>query len=489
MVQWKGSTQKEQAGEKAANLDSIESFDVPNFFVLTKSEVENIVESKEPQRIANQKLPEEKMQEVKEAYQDIGVSSEVRKASGQARNLVGNQRESQRVSIRISSNNNQTQYKLNVGASGLEDAIKEIITSYYERNNEAPALIFQKMIEPEYTGAVINSYTRTHSLVEMVEGLGHSLEEGITVPELYLLKNSKVQETRSPEKQVKVSRNPMNGQRRTRTVSKTSVTFKNTEIEDLAKKTSREGLSIKFVYKRGSFYAVDAFKARPVNTNPDLEALKVSEGEIKGREGRDYILSEETTKTEKPLVSKKGGYTSTEPQRKRREKTPAVVSLKNKQKIRGKEKQKTSPHKTEQKQEARTESNEPKPSGQQKTETESLGVTATEVRPIKTFSELSDNPFSYQESNKKFADTCEEILAEKPELIDARNINQDALIQALKTLENIKILATENVSGQLIKQVIKSGVEVLAVPEESIDKTSQRLLRQEKRFIMDNLRE
>jgi hypothetical protein len=473
MVQWKGNTQREQVGEKAASLESLEKFNVPNFFVLTKSEVGEFLESREPEEIANQKLPEDVVEEVREAYQDIGVSSEVRNASGEARNLVGNQRESQRVSVRISGNDNMAEYRLNVGASGLEESIRKVLSSYYRENSETPAIVFQKMIEPEYTGAVVNKYTRRHSLVEIVEGLGHSLEEGITVPEFYLLNNSAVQEKRIPGKQVKVSRNPMNGQRRTRTISKNSPTFQDSEIEDLARKASTEGLSVKFAYKRGSFYVVDAFDSKPMSVEPDLEALKVSEGEIKGREGRDYILSDETRKTEKPLVAKKGGYTSTDSQRKRKEGLPAVVSLQNTQKIKDSS--------------SVAKQNKPEENIVRDISANFPGVTATEVRTVNEFPELSENPFSFQEKESKFAESCEQILSEDSSLIDARDIDEKALLKSIESVD-AKVLAVEEVSDDLLEKVVEQGVEILAVPGQSIEKVSKRLLREEKRFIMRNIR-
>ncbi|MFB6100609.1 MAG: PEP/pyruvate-binding domain-containing protein [Candidatus Nanohalobium sp.] len=485
MVQWKGNVQREEAGEKAANLESLENFEVPNFFVLTKSEVEDFLESRDPQRIANQKIPEDLVEKVKSAYQDIGMASEVRNASGQARNLVGNQRESQRVSVRISSSENLAEYKLNVGASGLEEALRKVLSSYYRENSDTPAIIFQKMIEPEYTGAVIKNYTRRHSLVEIVEGLGHSLEEGITVPEFYLLNDASVQDTRVPDKQVKVTRNPMNGQRRTRTISNSSPTFQNSEIEDLAKKASREGLSIKFVYKRGSFYIVDAFKTEPINVESDLKALKVSEGEIEGREGEDYILSDETRRADRPLVAKKGGYTTTDSQQMRASGLPAVVSLENEDRIRAGSSSRQ--QKRRQRGRREDEGNVSEVSDASK-EVSFSGVAATEVRSIDQFPGLSENPFSYQDSEQEFADSCEEILVEDPDLVDGRDIEDAALLRCLEVVENVRVLAIRSVSEEVLRAVVENGVEVVAVPDGSVEQVSQRILRKEKRFIMENLR-
>jgi hypothetical protein len=474
MVQWKGNIRREEAGDKAANLESLERFDVPNFFVLTKSEVKEFLDSRDPERISNNQLSGELVEAVKEAYRDIGMSSEVRNSTGRARNLVGNQRESQRVSIRVSENENNAEYKLNIGASDLEQALREVLTSYFRENSETPAVIFQKMIEPEYSGAVINNYTRRHSLVEMVEGLGHSLEEGITVPEFYLLEENSVIDTRAPDKQVKVSRNPMNGQRRTRRVSNSSSAFQNSEIEDLREKSSREDLGVKFVYKRGSFYAVDAFENRPLNVEPDLSALKVSEGEIEGREGRDYVHSDETQGADRPLVAEKGGFTSTHSQRMRRKNLPAVVSLENPDELHNSGK------------DAGERSNEDRNAS---TSTDISSVTATEIRTLEEFPQLSENPFSFQESEQKFAETCEEILSDEPEFIDGRSIEEKALYRCLDLVDQVRILAVETVSEEVVDKVLENSVEVLAVPRDLREEAEKRILRQEKRFMLENLRD
>lgn len=471
MVQWKGNIDREEAGDKAANLDEIERFKVPNFFVLTKTEVEELLNSREPRRIANQEIPEEISEKMKEAYKEIGMSSEVRNASGQARNLVGNQRESQRVSVRISNNSNQAEHSLNVGTSGLENVIRTILASYFQENSEIPAILFQKMIEPEHTGAVIKNYTSRHTLVEMVEGLGHSLEEGKTVPEFYLIQNSSVQNVRVPEKQVEITRNPMNGQRRTRTISKNSPTFQNSEIEELAKKASREGYSIKFVYKRGSFYVVDAFKNTPLDVDPDLEALKVSEGEITGEKGRDYKIAEKLDRTETPAIARKGGYTTSRAQDKRRKKVPAVVSLKETSKL------------------EKTDSGQGDSNTEHvQKETREVQVTATEVRSVKEFPELSGNPFSFSEEQEKFSDSLEEVLSEKKSFVDARNLREDAMVRLFE-LTDLEILAVEQPSEKVLEKLVDEGLEVLAVPEPQVETVKKRLERQERKYILSRLRD
>jgi len=482
MVQWKGNLDQKQVGKKASNLDSINDLEVPNFFVLTKREVGRYLESENPREILNQTLPEELEESIHEAYDEIGMSSEVRNASGQARNLVGGQRENQKVSIRISSESQNSDYKLNVGASKLENALKQVLASHYQENDSTPAVIFQKMIEPDYTGAVIKNYTRRHALVETVEGLGHSLEEGITTPEFYLLENSSVTQKRIPQKQVKVTRNPMNGQRRTRTVSKNSQSFQNNEINKIARKASRTGLSLKFAYKRGTFYIVDAFKTESLNIKPDLEALKVSEGEITGRRGEDYIVVDEPRETRKPQVAKKGGYTSKVAYHARRNQLPAVFSLEDTEKLETEEKSKQEPKAQETNQHAEVPINKEGSVGV------ASAVAATEVRSITDFPQLSNNPFNLDESDVKFADSCEQILAEEPELIDGRDIKEEALLKAIKTVDEIRVLVVEEASERVLEKVVKQGIEILAVPEKNIRSARRELLRKEKQFILDNLR-
>ncbi|QGA81012.1 PEP/pyruvate-binding domain-containing protein [Candidatus Nanohalobium constans] len=480
MVQWKGNLDRKQVGSKAAQLGSIQAFEVPNFFVLTKREVGKYLKN-DPRQLLNSEVPEELSEEIYDAYDDIGMSSEVRKASGQARDLVGGQRENQRVSVRISDGDSQSKYRLNVGSSDLETALKEVLASYYQENDSTPAVIFQKMIEPDYTGAVVQNYTRRHSIVEVVEGLGHSLEEGGTVPEFYLLQNKSIIDTRVPRKQVKVTRNPMNGQRRTRTVSKNSQTFQDSEVRDLAKKAEREGVSLKFVYKRGTFYIVDAFQTDSLNVDPDLEALKVSEGEITGRQGEDYRLVDKPEDINIPQVARKGGFTSTKAQEARRKGIPAVFSLQSTDKINTENESQQEPGRRPRNNQNTEETSETVPGVS--------SVTAIEIRSIRDFPQLLENPFNIQDSEVEFAETCEEILAESPELVDSREISSEALVKALETVSDIRVLALDEASDSLLYSVVENGVEVLAVPEDEKEGFRKQVLRAEKKFMLDQIRD
>ncbi|MFB6148006.1 MAG: PEP/pyruvate-binding domain-containing protein, partial [Candidatus Nanohaloarchaea archaeon] len=209
MVQWKGEITREEAGGKAARLDSVESFNVPNFFVIERGEIAQLArDAGTAEELMQQEFPEELGERIENAYGEIGMSSEVREASGRARNLVGGQRNGQRVSVRVSGDRQGVfDYRLNVGASSLEEAIKQVAGSFYrvETEHEDPAIIVQKMVDPGYTGAAITNYMGGKSLVEAVEGLGVPLEKGITTPVMYLVDDT-VEQERIPEQQVTVSR-------------------------------------------------------------------------------------------------------------------------------------------------------------------------------------------------------------------------------------------------------------------------------------------
>jgi len=122
------------------------------------------------------------------------------------------------VSVRISSSEKGLyESRLNIGSSKLVEAIKQVGTSYYEKNDDHPAIIVQKMVEPDYSGALVTDYLGRYGLLEVVEGLGTSLEKGITKPHLYLFDDQKLLDSRAADSQIKITRNPINGQQKTKT--------------------------------------------------------------------------------------------------------------------------------------------------------------------------------------------------------------------------------------------------------------------------------
>lgn len=104
---------------------------------------------RDPQEILNESIEPD---DLKEAYKDVVMSSEVRNDSSRARNLVGRQWDKSKASVRI-SDNAEADYELDVGSSGLKVALKQVVASYFENEGQGyPNIIVQKMIEAEYTG-------------------------------------------------------------------------------------------------------------------------------------------------------------------------------------------------------------------------------------------------------------------------------------------------------------------------------------------------
>jgi len=496
MVQWQGEIDREKSGVKAANLDSINSLEVPNFFTITKQEVKQFVgREKDPQQILNATIPSNLMQKIKDAQDEIGMSSEVRNASGRAKNLVGGQRDSQRVSIRISDKEKGLyDYELNVGTSNLEKALKKVIASYYSAGKQQyPAIIIQKMVEPGETGTAVLNFSKNYSLFESTEGLGNSLEEGLTTPDLYLANDEGIQAKKIPEKQVKMSRNPMNGKKRKRKVRRNSGSFNDREVKNFITKAKREGLSLKFVHKRGTFYIVDAFESQEVSNQEGLEGLRVSQGEIEGRAGVEIALSEQTASPEDYenfLIARKGGYVSTDAQRARSENKPSVFSFTGKieeeQEVYMSEKsveiqkpQKTSPDATSGK----------KVSG---------AVTATEVLTLESNKVNIDSPFSgYKIKDVEFA--SEQILQSYREVLefsgstfvlDARSLQGKALLNSLNYLEaDHKYLVVDRPDQDLLREGVKQEIDCVITSEGLKSGVERILAKEEKRIILDHIRE
>lgn len=495
MVQWQGEINKEQSGLKAARLDSIDSLEVPNFFTITREEVKQFVgREKDPKEIMNSKIPSDLMQKIKEAQEEIGMSSEVRNASGRAKNLVGGQRDSQRVSIRVSDEEKGLyDYELNVGTSNLEKALKKVIASYYREEKEGnPAVIIQKMVEPGETGSVILNFTERFSLFEATEGLGDSLEQGITTPEIYLVDDEAVKGKRVPQEQVKMTRNPMNGQDRRRKVKRSSSAFGESKVENFAEKVSREALSVKFVHKRGTFYVVDAFKAEQVSDQETVEGLRVSEGEIEGRAGVEVSLSDQTVGPEdfkNSLIARRGGFVSTDAQRARAEGKPAVFSFSGE---------------LEEEQEIfipsrDVEIKEPRAIDKSGEDIEgSTGeVTATEVIPLESPQVNLTSPFSgYSIKGEELE--AEDIVKSYREVLefsgdifvlDARELDGEALLNSAEYLDaEEKYYLISRPERGLLRKAVEEDASVIA-PEKILKETERVLAQEEKRLILEHVRE
>ncbi len=533
MVEWKGKINGE-VGARAAMLDQVEDFQVPNFFVITGDETAKLFgDSKDPEQVLNTQLNSSMKSEIKDAYGEIGMSSEVRTADGRAKNLVGGQRNSQLVSVRISgSEKGVYESRLNVGSSKLVEAIKQVATSYYERNDDHPSIIVQKMVEPDYSGALITNYLGEYGLMEVVEGLGESLEEGITKPHLYLFDEEKVLDSRAADTQVKITRNPINGQQKTKSIDSSSLPFSNSEARDFYQKVSRQDLNVKFAYKRGSFYVVDAWRPKRNDNSredfghqnrsvsePELSAIRVSEGEIKGKAGRDIIYTDQAVSPEKyeeALISRKGGFTSTDAQRARRAGKPALFSfegnLSNGQQIDLDSKQidlngdtssrsSTNPFSSMSNQDSSNKSIDEDSTGVDQ-------VVASEILPVdpsRGQGVYISPPFGpgYSVTDRKlregeavpesgYVGSYSQIFdfdGEKA-VVDTRQLEERGLEQALEYIEaDLKILITDKVDVNVIYTAVENGFDVFAAPEGQLDDLRQQVLSAEKKFMMEKLQD
>ena len=494
MVQWQGEIDREKSGLKAAKLDSINGLEVPNFFTITREEVKNFIgREKDPQQILNSTIPSDLMQEIKDAQEEIGMSSEVRNASGRAKNLVGGQRDSQRVSIRISDKEKGIyEYELNVGSSNIEKALKNVLASYYSTGKkDYPAIIIQKMVEPGETGTAVLNFTRDYSLFEATEGLGNSLEEGITNPDLYLVNDEGIKAKKIPEKQIKMSRNPMNGQKRKREVTKNGASFNDREVQNFIQKVKRQGLSVKFVHKRGTFYIVDAFESEQVSQQETLEGLRVSEGKIEGRAGVEVALSDQTAGPgdfENSLIARRGGFVSSDAQKARSEGKPAVYSFSGD--IEEEQELYIPERNVEIKEPENTVSNTNGGAGAVS------AVTATEVLALDSEDVNITSPFSgYEVKGLELA--SEEILQSYREVLefsgdvfvlDSREMSGEALINSMEYLRaEEKYIVVSDIQKQVLRKAVEEEMSVI-VPEGLKTDVDRVLAEQEKKLILDNVR-
>lgn len=536
MVEWKGKINGE-VGARAAMLDQVENYQVPNFFVITGAETAKLFgEAKDPQQVLNTQLNSDMKSEIKDAYGEIGMSSEVRTADGRAKNLVGGQRNSQLVSVRVSgSEKGVYESRLNVGSSKLVEAIKQVATSYYEKNDDHPSIIVQKMVEPDYSGALITDYLIEYGLLEAVEGLGTSLENGITKPHVYLFDDENVVNSSAADNQIKLTRNPINGQQKRKNIDSSSLPFSNSEAGNFYQKISQQNLNVKFAYKRGSFYIVDAWRSvrersdsegfgrekRSVS-EPKLSALRVSEGDIKGKAGRDIIYTDQTVppeKYKKALISRKGGFTSTDAQKARKAGKPAIFSfegdLSNGQQIQL-DSREVDLNRDTKKESSRSNpfsnmSNSDKSDDRGMDSGSSSGidqVVASEVLPVDPSRERGvyiSPPFGpgYSVTDRQLRDG--EAVPESGYLggysqifdfngekavVDTRQLEERGLEQALEYIEaDLKILIVDDTDRKIIQVAVKNGFDVFAAPEHQLEVLRQQVLSAEKKFMMEKLRE
>lgn len=531
MVQWKGEI-AEESGQKAQLLDNLDEFNVPNFFVITPDEVGRLFQSEsDPQEVLNASINRSMKREIKDAYDEVGMSSEVREASGKAKSLVGGQRNGQLVTIRVSdSQKEQYSYKLNVGSSNFFESLKQVVSSYYKHNNDNPSVIIQKMVEPGFTGSVKSEGLET--VVETVKGIGTSLEEGLTRPNVCYFRGSRLEKRFVPEEQLEISRNPVRGENQRKKIEPEEP-FEREEVEDFVRKMRSEDLNLKFVYKRGGFHVVDASRNEGEQEGFKIseEGFRVSKGEINGLVGDNVEFSDQTMSPEEyqdALIARKGGYTSRDAYHARKSGKPAIFRYNGEDLESGQRVQASSDESKVEKQETRERgignanmssrardnrdslnSQESNPFREQESKAFSDEVLATEVLPIDPrkgrgvfLKRKGRNGYSVDDQSaaagvrgvprEGYLSSFEDVFAFEGDsaVLDARRMPERGLKQALEYLEaDLKILLVENPERELLKQAVESGVEAIGCPDKRVDRISEVVASFEKKFIMDKLRD
>ena len=262
-----------------------------------------------------------------------------------------------------------------------------------------------------------------------------------------------------PEIQKKVTRNPMTGDYRNKRVREPDRPFSRSEIEEFAEKASN---SVKFVYKRGSFFVVDAFNAQ--SEIQDIEEIRVSLGEMNGTIGREISFSEETVPPEQyetGLVAKKGGYTSTDAEKARKAGKPAIFSS------------------DREEGEKIGETTQTKPSNSQELNT----VSATDIETISNLERDYNREQAYLENfSGIFAFEGDEAI------LDARVMPREGLESALDYIQGEVTVLLDEVDGNVLYSIVENDFSV-GVSSSRLSEFESALERAERRFMLDKLRE
>jgi hypothetical protein len=473
MVVWDDQNMDRGVGTKARNLSQIESLPVPRFFVIKPKEVRQLFKGGNP---SSAELDPSTKQEVEEAYSDIGVSSGIRDAPDTAKSLVGGQRGAQRVSIRVSSESTGCEYRLNVGPSDFFRSIREVTSSYTDTQSEYPALIVQKMVSPEFTGAVINRYSQESTLVEVVKGLGSTLERGVTTPHIYVVGGEGTVRTDVADRQSYEVRDQSTGERRTRTESFEEPPIDPSEIERLADRSTGTGLNLKFVRSRNTFHIVDAWSKSSefeVRAERPLEHIKATEQAPSGVAGNDFTFSKDTVEPQKPFVARHGGWTSTHAQQARDKGIAAIVRY-----------------------QGYLEEGEVLNAEQRTTEDEAV-ATATRVSALVSSRGKEHGPVDGQPPGLGHA---EEYIQDFGDffrfdgdrvVVDARSLDSDSIGPALEYLDadSKTVVLPTDFEAATVEAAVRAGSDRLLVEEGSVDRLRREVERQERRFILDRIRE
>jgi len=475
MVVWDDQDMDKGVGTKARNLSQVESLPVPRFFVVTPREVQRLFDGGNP---SSAELDASMKEEVEEAYSSVGISSGIRDAPDKAKSLVGGQRSAQRVSIRVSSDSTGCEYRLNVGPSDFFRSLREVASSYTETQDGYPALIVQKMVSPEFTGAVINKYSQESTLVEVVKGLGNTLEKGTARPHIYLLGDREPLRTDIAEKQTYQVRDPSTGERRTRTESFEEPPIDSSEIKRLAGRSTSIGLNLKFVRSRNTFHIVDAWDESPrfeASTDRTLEYVRATEHEPCGVAGSDFTFSKETVEPQEPFVARHGGWTSTHAQQARDKGIAAIVRYQGEME----EGDTLNADKDRAVGENTATATEVSRLGDHRHD--AYGKGSEENLPIIGGPDVE----RIQEFGDFFRFDGDKVV------VDTRSLESDGIGTALEYLDadSKTIVLPTDFEAATVEAAVRAGFDRLLVEEGSVDKLRSEVERQERRFILDRIQE
>lgn len=490
MVHWRGNIPKDGCGEKAKSLDNLRGANIPNFFAVEKDKVAENVE-KHGSSIG---LTNNLVQEIKNAYNDIGISSEVRNASPEAKNLVGNQRSKRLVSVRASSRG-ASEYRLNVGSSNLENAVEQVVESFYRENRDFPAIIIQKMVEPDVTGAAVYRYGSSETLVEAVKGNGRPLEEGTTKPAYWIVSNQEILKSWEPSRQT-VSKKEMMGSNHTRSKQKVENKILNEEkIVEIVETARRNKKGLKFVVKRNTIYVVGTVESKPEYELKDKNKLILSEGStgyVNSRKIEDLNQFEEGTAT----ITLRGGFTSTASQKARKSNTHLVYDPEADQETDPRE---TNPFKTDTTNEENVREN-----SKEEKQSPDRPVTAVDVVKLNSDSGLKLRP-PYSNAKYKIGDGSDEqrkfssenyvteleelFNKEGPLVVDLRKMNVENPPEILRQIEcDIAGIITDKAKRDEIEVALEKLVVFLAV-EEDLNQARMEMARIERRKILRDVQD
>jgi hypothetical protein len=455
MAEWKGSISDAQ-GYKPRGLENIESFQVPNFFVLLPEEVEAVATGDGEVRASTM-----------DAFESLGVSSEVRNAPDTARELVGGQRSSAKASVRLSGGRRDAYpYFLGVSSGNLLDHIETL----HESTEDCPEVFVQKMVEPEASLTLEDHGGR--QILELVKGLGTSLEEAETTPALYLGRRGELTDMYFPDRQTVIPPGP-----RPRAEKEFEQPVDRSDIESLLEYISGSGRGLKLAYKRGSFYAVDSYSVEPAQDAICVSGsgIRVAKGRIDGTAGADLKLAEKPVSPENYSqgLFRTGGFTSRPAVSARREGKPAVFSMDEEVKKGAVVTVEPGTADVETGGADASVDRSPQASG-------NLPVTASKV-----FSR--DEAFSLTDTQDyQVIEALGEFFSnpEKP-VINASDMDKDRLIGALEYIDmESGIVILEGPDPEVIEAALRSGFRKFGTSED-LHKLKLAVARQERRIMLD----